>query len=200
MLQQELAAAMASDAVTDRSEEPGVTPTLFSFSNKQSGKFLLKDFANCALLVSPQTVLNTLTGRVSNRDNVTTLRWDPIEQRSYAMQWGDPGVKNNRVAADGTLNALAFVGLAAFPSMPLSRYLATTGFGREGANWTWPLWTAPLTWDTTKALLSDSMLQTDEPDRKSLAARSIHEVFRSRRLKIGKPPTVQYFFSPSRPV
>jgi hypothetical protein len=198
-VQHELAAAMASDAVTDQTEAPGVTPSLFSFSNKQSGKCLLKDFLNCAATVTEQSTLNTLTRCDANREDVTTLRWDPTEQRSYAMQWGDPGDRRNRVSADATLNAMAFVGFAAFLSMPIGRSLASTGFGRGSGEWSWPIWSPALRLDVVRSLLADATIQSETPDRAALAMRGVEVVFRSRRMKIGKPPTVQYFFSPSRP-
>jgi hypothetical protein len=115
------------------------------------------------------------------------------------MQWGDPGDRRNRVSADATLNAMAFVGFAAFLSMPIGRSLASTGFGRGSGEWSWPIWSPALRLDVVRSLLADATIQSETPDRAALAMRGVEVVFRSRRMKIGKPPTVQYFFSPSRP-
>jgi hypothetical protein len=190
-LQEELLAALASDGVADASKkgEPvGVVPSAFSFSNGGSGKCLLKDFRKCALLVTPEGMRNALSERGGNADEITSLCWDPGDQRSYAFQYGDPGDGDNRVLGDATTNALAFVGLALHPSVPGKKGLATAGFSPKNDAWTWPLWTSPLSLPVLKSLLTS--------DARGHRRADVPQWRRSARISSNK----RYYFLSSVPV
>lgn len=119
-----------------------------------------------------------------------SMRWDPHDDRRYALRWGNPGNSSRYpIATVRGANRLAIEGLPLLPTAPVGRRLETTGFRQqrgEGAVWTWPIWTVPLGVDPLRSLLSLPDLQEKAPDRRRLLARGVAEVFRCQRLTIGK--------------
>jgi len=120
-------------------------------------------------------------------DQGSSLRWDPMDDRRYALRWlqpsGDPA-KTVRGA-----NRLAIEALPLLPTAPVKGRLETTGFTQRkgrGAVWTWPIWTAPVGLDVVRSLVSLPELQNDAPDRRALAAMGIAEVYRCQRITQGK--------------
>lgn len=126
-----------------------------------------------------------------------SLRWDPNDDRRYALRWKEPS--GDPVVTVRGANRLAIEALPLLPTAPLRKKLETTGFTqRRGAGvfWTWPIWTTPIGLDPIRSLLALSELQKESPDRKQLAARGITEIFRSQRLTVGKYRN----FTPALPV
>ena len=81
-------------------------------------------------------------------------------------------------------NRLAVEALPLFPAAPGEGGLQTTGFTQrrgKGVLFTWPIWEVPLHLDTVRSLLSLAELQEPRPDRESLAARGVVEIYRSQR-------------------
>lgn len=125
-----------------------------------------------------------------------SLRWDPNDDRRYALRWlqpsGDPA-KTVRGA-----NRLAIEALPLLPTAPVKGRLETTGFTQRkgrGVVWTWPIWTAPIGLDVVRSLMGLAELQEDEPDRRTLSAMGIVEVYRCQRITQGKYRN----FTPSHP-
>ncbi|HEY2932252.1 MAG TPA: hypothetical protein VGK99_10955 [Acidobacteriota bacterium] len=120
-----------------------------------------------------------------------TLRWDPIDDVRYALRWrnpsGDP-VRKKQGTVLGA-NRLAIEGIPLLPTAPQASFVATTGFrGRKSFDtyWTWPIWSEPATLDVVRTLLAHQELQEDSPNRRLLSAVGVAEVYRSRRITIGK--------------
>ena len=78
-------------------------------------------------------------------DDTEGFRWDPIEDRRYAHQFGDPSENRNKIGSVSGANRLAAMGFATLVSAPTAIGLATLGvFGpprpryllapRRGAN------------------------------------------------------------------
>ncbi len=116
-------------------------------------------------------------------DDRPNLRWDPVDDRRYALRWkkpsGDP-VRTMRGA-----NRLAVEALPLFPTAAGERRLHTTGFSQrsgEGVSFTWPIWDGPLNIDTVRSVLSLAELQEPKPNRDRLLAMGIVEVYRSERI------------------
>jgi hypothetical protein len=89
-----------------------------------------------------------------------SLRWDPADDRRYALRWHDPSNDPNRTMRGA--NRLAIEALPLFTTAPNGRKLETTGFSqrrREGVLWTWPIWTYPINLQTTRGLLQMQYLQ-----------------------------------------
>ena len=119
-------------------------------------------------------------------DDKLGLRWDPEEDRRYALRWSNPSgdtVKTMRGA-----NRLAVEALPLLPTAPRNGRLDTTGFcRRDGAVvLTWPIWTTALSVDVVRSLLALSELQKAVPGRQRLLAMGIVEVYRSQRITVGK--------------
>ena len=94
------------------------------------------------------------------------------------------------------LNRLRIEALPLFPVQPTASGLATTGFTKD--DFTWPIWTEPVSCPTVRALLSLAEIQEPTPDRQLLTAMGIAEVFRSRRVRIGQGANFKVSFRPSR--
>ncbi len=116
-------------------------------------------------------------------DSKPSLRWDPVDDRRYALRWKEPS--GDPVRTMRGANRLAVEALPLFPTAPGERNLHTTGFTQrrgEGVLFTWPIWEVPLNIDTVRSLLSLAELQEPRPDRKSLFAKGVVEIFRSQRI------------------
>ena len=129
----------------------------------------------------------SLFRRWNYSDDKLGLRWDPEEDRRYALRWGNPakggGVKTVRGA-----NRLAVEGLPMFPTVPARHELQTTAFSvRDRATiFTWPIWQVATGMDVVRSLLALPEIQKPEPNRQHLHAIGIVEVYKSERLTIGK--------------
>lgn len=115
------------------------------------------------------------------------MRWDPGEDRRYALRWENPshggGVRTVRGA-----NRLAVEALPLLPTAPGERELQTTGFSKQGKRvlFTWPIWQVPVGMNVARSLLALSELQRTEPNRDHLNARGVVEVQRSERITVDR--------------
>ncbi len=116
-----------------------------------------------------------------------SLRWDPADDRRYALRWKEPS--NDPIRTVRGANRIAIEGLPLLPTVPIGAELETTGFRRrkgEGVGWTWPIWTRHVGVDVVRSLLSLPALQANPLDRRLLAGMGVAEVYRSVRLTLGK--------------
>jgi hypothetical protein len=74
-------------------------------------------------------------------DHTDGSRWDPIEDRRYAHQFGNPSDGKNQIGTVTGANRLAAIGFAALTSVPGAAGLTTVGItGRRGErDICWPL-------------------------------------------------------------
>lgn len=128
-----------------------------------------------------ETLKRTLLREWDYADGPPGLRWDPVGDVPYAYGWGDPSKKSACMMTGA--NSLAIEGLLMFPTTPGERTLQTTAFHRINRQTclTWPLWSTPVRRNVARSLLTLPELADESPDRKSLSARSIFEVYRCRR-------------------
>lgn len=130
-------------------------------------------------------------------DDGPSLRWDPADDRRYALRWKEPS--GDKIRTVRGANRLAVEGLSLVPSTPTSEGLRTTGFSGRGAThtfWSWPIWVAPLTLDAVRSVLAHPLLLAPATDTDRLTKIGVAQVFRSQRLTIGKYRN----FAPARPV
>ncbi len=132
------------------------------------------------------------------RDAKLSFRWDPAEDRGYALQWGDPS--DDGALTERGANCLGLFGLAYFPVIPVRGQAETTGFGlkaRKQSAFTWPIWNHPISPDVIRSLLTLSALQSEQPDSQELNARGVVAAFRCNRVM-----TTTYYanFTPSQRV
>lgn len=120
-----------------------------------------------------------------------SLRFDPADDKRYALQWVDPsddatrGARGNMIGA----NALAVLGIPLLAVAPVHGELETTGFrGKRRADcfWTWPIWLGALSLDVVASLLALEALQQAQPRRDQLTRLGVAEVYRSQRITTGK--------------
>lgn len=132
-------------------------------------------------------------------DEGRSLRWDPDEHRSRALQWGDPS-KEAPLSRRG-VNRLALEALPVFATAPVSGRVVTVGFarlpGEKGQAFTWPIWTVPIPLSVVRSLVTLDTLCAAIPNARALAARGVAVVFRCVRFASSK-----YYsnLTPSQPV
>jgi hypothetical protein len=116
----------------------------------------------------------------------TTLRWDPKEDRRYALRATNPS-KSPALGVPGA-NRLAFEALPLFPTFADSHRVITRCFvtKRRDTLITWPIWNPPIGLSTVETLLSHPELLADEPDESILRPLGVVELFRSARITVGK--------------
>lgn len=119
-------------------------------------------------------------------DDKPSLRWDPLDDRRHALRWDKPDSKDRMRTMRGA-NRLAVEALPLLPTAPFGSNLRTTGFSHDRKIFfTWPIWETPLCLDVIRSLLSLSLLQKPQPDRKYLQSIGIVEIYRSQRITSGK--------------
>lgn len=133
-----------------------------------------------------------LFGPWRRQDGPPSMRWDPIDDRRYALRWKNPS--NEQIRTVRGANRLAVEALPLFTTAPAGGELRTTGFQRK--TWTWPIWDAAVGVEAVRSLLTLAELHTHAPDRRCLGAMGVAEVYRSTRITVGKYRN----FSPARPV
>jgi len=121
----------------------------------------------------------------------STLRWDPVDDVRYALRWRDPSgdpARTSRGAMWGA-NRLAFEALPLMSTAPRKYGVDTVGFqgkGARGTYWTWPVWRDGVEVDAVRSLLTLPELQQEQPERETLEARGIAEIYRSQRITVDK--------------
>ncbi len=132
-------------------------------------------------------------------DATESFRWDPIEDRRYAYQYGNPSESANKVGTTAGANRLAAFGLAALTSAPTASGLATLGvFGpRRQERVCWPLPGVPTSLSGYRALLAHPALG-DPRKAPQLARYGVLAVARARRYGVSVAASVYFNFSRAR--
>jgi hypothetical protein len=123
-------------------------------------------------------------------DPSPSFRWDPEEDRRYALRFLDPS-KDTALTVHGA-NRLAALGLPILTVAPATirsriRLLTIGVRQRSGVTEiTWPIWTRAASLNGIRALLTHPLLQQNEPDKAKLRSIGIHEARRARRVSVGK--------------
>ncbi|NLI82291.1 MAG: hypothetical protein GX443_11510 [Deltaproteobacteria bacterium] len=132
-------------------------------------------------------IRSALLGRWTYSDPGPSMRWDPNDDRRYALRWLEPSGDPIRTVRGA--NRLAIEGIPLLPTMPVKGRLETTGFTQEKrrqAVWSWPIWKQQIGLKVLSSLISLPELQKDNPDRNALMAMGIAEVYRCDRITEGK--------------
>jgi len=127
-------------------------------------------------------IYEALFGPWRYKDAPPSMRWDPVDDRRYALRWKNPSQETIRTVRGA--NRLAIEALPFFTTAPLGCAVRTVGF--RGRKWTWPIWSSPCDVDIVRSLLTLQELQEPTPDRGRLGAVGIAEIYRSTRLTVGK--------------
>jgi hypothetical protein len=168
----------------------------------RSGDSAGQGFLDYACKIAKATTVDDLAAclfgdRWVYADRGSSLRWDPSENREYALLAGNP-------SDDGALsvigaNRLAIEALPLFPTQPQVGGLATTGFFQPRdapeREFRWPVWTTKASLNVVRSLLVMPELHREQVDRGRMVAVGIQAAFASRQVRPN-----QYYrnFSPAR--
>jgi hypothetical protein len=191
-------AALGSDACLDEGGRLRATP--FEFTPGSGHQFFLDDVRKLIGHVTPDRIHETLFQPWSYRDEGLSVRWDPVEDRRYALLDRDPSDEGARTV--WMANLLAYHALALYPAAPGAGGLAVPGWRAEGDRhtFTWPLWEHSADVDTVRSLVAVAELVASRPDAASLRARGIAAAYRAERIVVGSGANRKVNFSPARAV
>lgn len=187
----DLLAAFASDGCVDKYGRVEATP--FCFVTGSGHQYFLDTVRQLMQQVTQDRVRETLFEPWKYEDERLSLRWDPIEDRRYALTDRDPSGEAARTV--WMANLLAYRSLVLFPSAPTSRGLGTAGWDRgDGkSTFTWPIWDGFLGIDEIRSLLQSHEVYSS--DHASLEARGICGVYRVRKIRVGEGGKAKFNFS-----
>lgn len=116
-------------------------------------------------------------------DPAPSMRWDPVDDRRYALRAREPSKDKIRTVRGA--NRLAVAALPCFATAPKASRLATTGFisGPRRGNpmeFSWPVWAPPITMKTAESLLRHSEIVAPVPRPTILGPMGVVEVYRAK--------------------
>ncbi len=170
-----------------RTEDGLIGDTALRTMSGAGHQHFLKFMRDLAAGTTADHLRQALFQRWEYADPGPSMRWDPADDRRYALRWDEPSGDPVRTVRGA--NRLAVEGLPMFPTAPVGTDLMTTGFsgrGSRGTFWKWPIWEAPVSVDVVRSLLSLPDVQESQVPRDRLRRMGVVEVFRSQRLTIGK--------------
>jgi hypothetical protein len=142
-------------------------------------------------LNAPHFIAETLFAPWTRTDLTDGFRWDPIEDRRYALRASDPST--DQAGTQHGANRLAALGLGVIPGTVVRRregmrFLnAGTRYSSDnGIAFTWPIWMAPARLSGILALLLHPGLAEEKLKLEHLASLGIQHAFRARRISVGK--------------
>lgn len=201
----ELFDALMSDGATR--DDGSIWPTPFCFLFGQGHQHFLSRLADVPAgvlparlaklrkppdLAAPAFIASALFGPWTRPDRTDGLRWDPAEDRRYALRANDPS--GDPAGMQHGANRLAAIGLPALPGTVVRRRSETrflnvaAGYAADGTiRFTWPIWTVPARLSGIRALLGHPGLAGDNAEELGrLASAGVPFAFRARRLSVGK--------------
>ena len=205
MSDDELLGSLISDgAVRD---DGRVWPTPFCFLFGQGHQHFLERLATVpaaaapppprgrgrrAVPVKPEACLaECLFHQWERRDRTNGFRWDPAEDRRYALRATDPS--SDPVGLQHGANRLAAVGLPVLTGAAVlrrneARFLArATAYGRSSEiEITWPLWILPARLSGIASLLAHPALAEEMVDLAGLTGLGVAAAMRATRISVGK--------------
>ena len=209
----DMLASFGSDAVVAREsngkEKSQIEVTPFCFIKGSGNQFFLdtaRDLMNKVATWEKELFDKDLFQEWDYRDETLSMRWDPLEDRRYALMDIDPSDPKNKSRTVWMANLLAYRALALFPSAPVKRQLKTTGWIRLEESkkkrnvFTWPIWDKPIGVETIRSLLQHSELTQESPSLEKLMPLGVCACFRSERIQVGQGLNQKTNFSPAAPV
>lgn len=196
----DFAAAFACDAIGDEQ----IQDTAFRTMSGAGHQHFLKFMRQLVESTSAQQIERALFEPWNYQDEGPSMRWDPEDDRRYALRWKEPATDKIRTVRGA--NRLAIEGLRLFPSVPRGAKLKTTAFSGERATdtkITWPLWSGALPCSVVRSVVAMRLISAAELDGPRVVTRDaivtrrgISEVTASSRVTTGKFRN----FTPSEPV
>jgi len=187
----DLIAAFGSEAC-EKNDFIEYTP--FCFVTGSGQQFFLETIQKLMSKVTFKHLHKTLFSAWTYDDAKLSLRWDPLDDRRYALMWNDPSDTSGSRTM-WAANLLGYRALSLLPSFPVGKALRTTGFDPVNPTFTWPLWDTPISLDVVKSLLAIEALGRRPLDRRKLEAIGVREVYESARIQVGSAPLFKTNFS-----
>ncbi len=178
-------AAFGSEAHCDENGQFQDTAFRMVRSGDSAGQGLPDYACKLAKRCAIEDIEAALFGPWTYSNSLSSFRWDPAENREYALQSINPSKEGSPTPIGS--NRLAIEALTLYPTMPGPRGLETVGFikssrGKE-AEFRWPIWDIPLGIDTIRSLLTCPQLFTKGNNSEQLRAMGVASVFCSRQIK-----------------
>ena len=190
MERERLAAALGSDVGRQGNEMAEIT-LLCTMSGQGHQHFLerlnlaVKDPDGGVSARRPELVRSLFSPWRYGGNPKLSFRWDPLEDRRYAYQYGNPEESRNKIGSEPGACRLAAVGFTAFTSAPAVTGLRTIGGARHRLEICWPIVQVPTSLAGHVALLAHPWLvQPDLSPR--LRAYGVRAIARSRRYTVGR--------------
>jgi hypothetical protein len=194
----DLLAAVAAESLGGQAR---IEATPFCFTTGSGRQWFLDTPRQLMKLVGPEKVTAALFSPWAYTDDKLSMRWDPVEDRRYALMEQDPTAGDNKPRTVWMANLLAYRALVFFPCAWDGRALATTAWSYDGSSpcFTWPVWEPPLTAHTVRSLLRHPAFgQSDvRASRAELRARGVATIFRCRRIEVGSGTNKKVNFTPA---
>ncbi len=201
----DLLAAFGTDACLEDGRgargAPAIQATPFCFIRGSGGQEFLDTVRKLLGTVTPERVAQALFSPWLYADSGLSMRWDPVEDKRYALTDVKPADEGARTV--WMANLLAYRSLALFPCAPVRQGLGTSAWrtiDRERV-FTWPLWEFAAEPDAVRTLLQLEELGEARLDPSLVRARGVAAAFRARRIRF--PPAGASYklnFSPPRAV
>ncbi|HSW09324.1 MAG TPA: hypothetical protein VLK32_00255 [Bacillota bacterium] len=191
----DLLVALGNDACVDKQM---LEPTPFQFTRGSGHQNFLGDVRQLLAEVTTKRVREVLFQPWTYRDEGLSLRWDPFEDRRYALLAQDPSDEGARTVWMG--NVLAYRGLGLFSTVPARGGLAAAGWSYQKDQFSWPIWEFPATLDMVRTLVQLREVTDQNPDGRALGGRGIVAVYRAQRITVGSGANTKVNFTPARQV
>jgi len=190
MERERLAAALGSDVGRQGNEMAEIT-LLCTMSGQGHQHFLerlnlaVKDPDGGVSARRPELVRSLFSPWRYGGNPKLSFRWDPLEDRRYAYQYGNPEESRNKIGSEPGACRLAAVGFTAFTSAPAVTGLRTIGGARHRLEICWPIVQVPTSLAGHVALLAHPWLS--RPDLSwRLKAYGVGAIARSRRNRVDR--------------
>jgi hypothetical protein len=188
----DMLAAFGSDACllakSDRME-----PNPLCFVTGSGHQYFLDTVRQLTEQVTAERIETALSLDIPATDEKLSMRWDPVEDRRYALMWSDPTASDNKSLTNWAINLLGYHGLQLLPSAPTGKGLQSTGWTRNAdIEFTWPIWISRLKLDSVRSIM------VQEPGRLKALHPEVAAIFQSIRLQVGNPPLHKINFSPAQ--
>jgi len=180
------AIAMLAGLATESCDKKQCPRTRFDFIDSSGQLAFLEAALQLMSKVTPERLEATLFRPWKRADEKYSLRFDPAEDRRYALLDRDPTAGNNKSTSEWMANLLAYRALSLFPCVITRSGPVTSGWDSalDEPCFTWPIWQAPLPPDTIRSLLSyAALVARDIPS--TLRRLGVAAAFRSRRIENG---------------
>jgi len=182
----DFAAAFGCEATLDKNKKDQIQDTALRTMSGAGHQHFIGFMRELSQTTSLEHLRSALFVTWRYDDTRPSMRWDPIDDRRYALRADDPSSAEIRTVRGA--NRLAIEAIPCFPTAPHGRELQTTGFTGRGRNRliTWPIWEPCITLPTLRSVLAHAELIVERPRRALLQAMGVVESYRCARLTIGQ--------------